>query len=348
MENELVSIIIPNYNNERFIGACLKSVQSQTYRNWEAIVVDDGSTDNSYDICQNLASEDDRIKVIKQKNMRVGAARNRGLEDAKGQYIMFLDSDDLLEPDTIETAYEVLNRTDSDMVQWEARMFTDVPGEPGNHRREGKRVDKFGKSMTPHCEIVANRYESILTLLDSRNRGRDSRFAMLWNSCRCVWTKFSKASIFAELRFPENLEYEDDYIVHQMFWNAKKTVFINDELTNKRNHPNSVLHTMSWKGYFDHLETSSNRLAFCYQENLSKECIRYALHDHGVSLLNLDLMVKRENVDAAMHDELMTRIRDLYYKCKNDMFLIDRIVFWNFVRFPDLSMKIYDRYRRWK
>ena len=90
----MVSIIVPVYNAEKYIDECIQSVLCQTYAAWELLLVDDGSTDNSGNICDKYAREDIRIKVLHQKNQGVSVARNVALDWAKGDYIIFLDSDD--------------------------------------------------------------------------------------------------------------------------------------------------------------------------------------------------------------------------------------------------------------
>ena len=92
----LISVIIPMYNSEKYISRCLESVIKQTYSNLEIIIIDDGSTDNSYAICENLKKVDDRIFIIHQNNLGVSAARNVGLSIVKGKYVTFIDSDDFV------------------------------------------------------------------------------------------------------------------------------------------------------------------------------------------------------------------------------------------------------------
>ena len=100
--NHLVSIIIPTYNTAKYLPACLDSIINQTYRNLEIILIDDGSTDNSYEIAKEYAQKDFRIKLIHQKNAGQSCARNRGIKLATGKYIGFIDSDDQIEKDFIE------------------------------------------------------------------------------------------------------------------------------------------------------------------------------------------------------------------------------------------------------
>lgn len=112
----LISIIIPVYNAEKYINRCIKSIINQSYLELEIIVVNDGSTDNSLSICETLATQDNRIKVISQDNGGVSKARNTGLRSAKGEYVMFLDSDDYMLPDMCKTMLDVLHSKQADCV----------------------------------------------------------------------------------------------------------------------------------------------------------------------------------------------------------------------------------------
>ena len=99
---DLISVIIPVYNVEQYLNRCVDSVINQTYKNLEIILIDDGSTDNSGKICDEYSQKDKRVKVIHQKNMGVSNSRNKGINIAKGKYITFVDSDDVLNCQYIE------------------------------------------------------------------------------------------------------------------------------------------------------------------------------------------------------------------------------------------------------
>ncbi|MBL4592446.1 MAG: glycosyltransferase [Flavobacteriales bacterium] len=113
---KLVSVIIPLYNTERYIKETVVSVLNQTYKNLELIIIDDGSTDNSYQIVSELSNGDDRVHIIQQQNMGVSVARNKGIEIAKGDYIFFLDSDDVWLPKNIELKVEIFKNFNT--VDW--------------------------------------------------------------------------------------------------------------------------------------------------------------------------------------------------------------------------------------
>ena len=98
----MVSIIVPIYNVEQYISKCIESILAQTYRDFELILVDDGSPDNCGKICDEYAKQDSRVHVIHQENSGLSAARNAGIDDAKGEYIMFVDSDDFITDNMLE------------------------------------------------------------------------------------------------------------------------------------------------------------------------------------------------------------------------------------------------------
>lgn len=117
MKNEqLVSVILPIYNVEKYLKRCISSIASQTYRNLEILLIDDGSTDLSADICDRWAEKDERIKTIHKKNAGLGMARNTGIDNASGKYVFFVDSDDYASPDMVEKVVELAEKKNADVV----------------------------------------------------------------------------------------------------------------------------------------------------------------------------------------------------------------------------------------
>ncbi|MBR5657392.1 MAG: glycosyltransferase family 2 protein [Prevotella sp.] len=131
-----ISVIIPIYNKEEYIETCLNKTLKQTFEDFEVIAVDDGSTDRSGQICDQLAEKDSRLKVIHIPNMGVTAARKRGLDEAKGQYVMFSDADDFYLPDALATLYNAIESSKADEViasfvdQYGHYTLSDHIGEP--------------------------------------------------------------------------------------------------------------------------------------------------------------------------------------------------------------------------
>ena len=113
---DLISIIIPVYNSAQYIEECIKSVLEQTYKCFEALLIDDGSDDGSREICEDICKKDERFVIIRQEHIGVSAARNRGLEKAKGQYLFFLDSDDVIHPRLLEELHLLLKKKKAGMA----------------------------------------------------------------------------------------------------------------------------------------------------------------------------------------------------------------------------------------
>ncbi|WP_020005670.1 glycosyltransferase family 2 protein [Brachyspira innocens] len=137
----MVSIIIPVYNVSNYLKTCLESVINQTYKELEIICINDGSTDNSFEILKEYASKDKRITIIDKKNAGVSAARNDGIEKAKGEYIFCIDSDDYIDNDFIEVFYNNAKKNNSDLVVLSTFWNLD------------KRVNKDYHSALPTCSM---------------------------------------------------------------------------------------------------------------------------------------------------------------------------------------------------
>lgn len=129
MNNDLVSIIIPVYNVAQYLDDCLNSIIRQTYKNLEIIIIDDGSTDDSLEICRSFAAKDKRLTVIHQENAGVSAARNAGLSIMTGNYVLFIDSDDRIEQNMVESFIEILDENSKiDAVFCGYKEFDDETG----------------------------------------------------------------------------------------------------------------------------------------------------------------------------------------------------------------------------
>lgn len=126
--SKAVSVIVPVFNAEEYLPACLDSVLAQTLEDFEIIVVDDGSADGSRAIAQGYAERDDRIRVISQPNRRQGAARNHGLREAIGEYVYFLDADDMMAPDLLETCYRACKDDSLDFATFDTIAFAEGEG----------------------------------------------------------------------------------------------------------------------------------------------------------------------------------------------------------------------------
>lgn len=118
MNNPLVTVVVPIYNVEKYLDRCISSIVNQTYKNLEIILVDDGSPDNCPQMCDDWAKKDNRIKVIHKENAGAGMARNTGIDNSCGSYILFVDSDDYIDLQTIEKSVQVIKESQSDVVMF--------------------------------------------------------------------------------------------------------------------------------------------------------------------------------------------------------------------------------------
>lgn len=158
----LVSVIIPTYNYAHLIAQTLENIQAQTYRNWECIVVDDGSMDNTEELIAHYLKQDNRIKYIYQKNQGQAAARNNGIKSSAGKYLQFLDADDLIEAKKFERQVEYLERyPDVDIVYSNVRYF--------RTERMNERLYSMWGDNSPWMPEISGRGEDILLALSGGN-----------------------------------------------------------------------------------------------------------------------------------------------------------------------------------
>ncbi|MDY3060767.1 glycosyltransferase [Fusobacterium sp.] len=207
MEKDLISVIVPVYNIEKYLPRCIDSILDQTYKNWEAIFINDGSTDNSLKILEEYKKRDERIKIIDKKNAGSGAARNDGIETSKGKYIAFLDSDDWYEEDFLEKLYNNLIENSSDVSMCNPKMTYD-------NINKNKKINTYFFN-----EIELNKTpEKILGIL----------------AMPVVWNKLYKKDIIVKnrIKFPNYSFCEDVEFLYKTFLYANKVSKIEDDLYN--------------------------------------------------------------------------------------------------------------------
>ncbi len=224
-----ISVIIPVYNVEKYLGECLDSVVNQSFKDIEIICVDDGSTDKSLEILQEYKRKDDRFVILQQRHAGAGAARNHGLKLAEGKYIQFLDSDDYFEPTLLEELYTRAEKFNSDLTVCSSRKVDDE-----------RNITETGSPNFP-INIDKVPMEQVF----SRQDFKDEIFCLL---IPVVWNKLIKKSFLEEnhLEFPQLTIYEDIAFMHSVVACANRIVTFNKELINYRfNRPGSLVSTRS-------------------------------------------------------------------------------------------------------
>lgn len=221
MENlPLVSVIIPVYNVEEYLRECVDSVINQTYQNTEIILVDDGSTDSSAQICDEYVEKDERITAIHQKNSGPSTTRNTGLENATGKYIYFLDSDDFINDSAIEFLVNTAESNNAELVFFDAHSFSD----DGANIHQGYAIKN---TYEP-----ANGYE-ILTKL---HINKDYHCA--------IYLLFIKKTLLDDnnICFLDSAYCSEDMLfTYQVYCSAKKTVQCRKTLYNRRYRSGSIV-----------------------------------------------------------------------------------------------------------
>lgn len=204
--DRLVSVIVPVFNAEKYLHKCINSILHQTYQKIELILIDDGSTDSSSKICDLYSQNDVRVKVIHQKNAGQAAARNRGIEESNGDFIMFADNDDYLDEKLIENLSDSIQITGADMAGG-VLSFCDEGG-------------KLYESLKP-CVDVRKKQNNIDALM-SYYTGNISGAWYIY-----VWGKLYRKSVFENIRFIEGIKWEDLQIMPHILLNCSTITFDN-------------------------------------------------------------------------------------------------------------------------
>lgn len=286
---ELISIIVPIYNVERYLEKCICSILKQSYSSFEVLLVDDGSTDSSLEICEKWAAEDNRIRILKKSNGGLSDARNFGLRYASGKYITFVDSDDWIEEDYLEFLHASIVRDDSDISTCIYYSCTENGRTPW-------------KGITSDSTEVMDRDSALLSLLYS------SRIDV---SATC---KLYKAKLFEGVSFPVGMHFEDVGTTYKLILKAQKTSVGMRPLYNYLMRPGSIVHQSNNK-IFDR-----SALAAKAYEELSRDpnpvIRRAALRYYAFNCLSVLRMI---NLSDKAQCEEAGRIRKAVLSYKNEI-----------------------------
>ncbi len=262
------SVIIPVYQVEKYLKPCLDSVLAQTFGDFEMILVDDGSTDQSPGICDAYAAKDSRVKVIHQKNSGASCARNAATDLATGQYVIFLDSDDYLLENTFLEDIAQKAQDETDIICYKYRKFDDETG----------KISDCGFSVPtfPACASMAERIEQLVAA--------DAFYCS-------PWTKAIKRSLLEDhgVRFQEGIVSEDQEWYYHVLLHASSIEGIDKSYIAYRQHGNSVSHSFGVKNLNDTatiLETWKNSI-----ENLQTDQKKQTALLHSLAKLYCNLLI---------------------------------------------------------
>ncbi len=230
MKKDLISIIIPIYNMEKYLNKCLDSVINQSYTDIEILLIDDGSTDNSSKICKEYCKIDNRIKYYKKKNGGLSSARNYGMKKVTGTFFGFVDSDDIIHKDMFKILYDNIIRTNADMSICEVTRYTKNP-------------DYY---VTNDYQIY-DKTEVLKIILEDR---KIFNFAV---------NKLYKKELSNQIKFPINKVQEDVGTIYKFIMNTDKIVYTESRLYGYYIRPDSLSNNLTKKFIFDYMELLDKR-----------------------------------------------------------------------------------------
>lgn len=275
-----ISVIIPVHNSRAFLQEALDSLSGQSFEDFEAIIVDDRSTDDSVEIAAEMTKKDSRFKlVVREKTGGPSAARNIGIDHANGRFIVFLDSDDMLHPESLSRLHEVAVETKAEIV---SALFTKEPA-----------FADYNKRPCP----------KIFSPLDATENALYQKEILF-----SVWGKIYSMALFRHMRFREGTWYEDIDLNHRMLQEAKSVAFINERLYFYR--PNSCSFINTWsKGRLDVLNVT-DRIFDDLSRNVPALTKAAADRRFAANFNILGLLYANRIVDNSTEERCLTAIRN--------------------------------------
>ena len=242
MENQLISIIVPIYNVEKYLKKCIESIINQTYKNIEIILVDDGSPDNCGIICDEYSQKDKRIIVIHKENGGLSDARNKGIDIAKGDYLTFIDSDDFVNIDYIEKLYNSIKLNNTKLAQCGISKVNE----------NNEIIEKLN-----YDENYIKTSHEILNELYGKH--------LIENVV--VWNKMYAKELFKNIRFPVGKIHEDEFTTYKLIYYSKNVAIVSDSLYNYRQNNASIMGRKFNIKRLNLLEALEQRIQFFWDKN---------------------------------------------------------------------------------
>lgn len=291
MNQKLLSVIIPAYNSENEISRCLKSICNQTYKNLQIIIIDDGSSDSTFNICEGYKKNDKRIELYKKENQGVSAARNEGLKKTKGEYISFVDSDDFLENNAFEVAINQIKNVDS--------VFF---GYIEHYNTTSKR-----KVIKPNKHGIVDVTEAIKNCITPCNYDVS------------IWNKIFKAEKIKSIYFnTETLLSEDEEWLFKVFERIEKIYLIPTPLYNYVQTKNSITRSesISEETIISGIKAKKEIEKLLVEKKCHVDLYRAKIFD-DIFRLSWNLYINNKKQGFAKIQELISQYRTPFYKSEN-------------------------------
>ncbi len=261
-----ISLIVPVYNVSKYLNKCIDSILKQTYKNLEIILIDDGSTDESPQICDEYAKKDQRIRVYHEKNKGLSATRNQGIRVSTGEFLAFIDSDDTITEDYCETLLNAILLKKADVASASLVM-----------------TRESGYVIETSDDIKESEHNSKLKVYNKRTILKEVLLRKSFKNYVC--TKLYRRELFDSCLFKENICYEDVLFTYEMSKYIKKIVYVNKVCYNYLKRENSITATCSEKNLNDFLDVILYRYNDVYEKNLNYQVYNlFALLESIISI----------------------------------------------------------------
>ena len=272
-QNSLISVIVPVYNVQQYLEKCVKSLLQQTYKKIEIILVDDGSTDQSGILCDEMAEKDERIFVIHKKNGGLSDARNAGIDRATGEYLYFLDSDDYIAKNTLQKLYDKIKQEKADLA-FGGIAFIDETG----HMIKETLPSSKGEEVWDEEQFWQNRYMDID------------------NICSIIaCNKLYHRHLFATERYDVGKLHEDEYICHRIISQCSKIAIVNEVLYYYLQRSSSIMGQGNIENYFYAIEAYSYRFEY-FRKTDCIQLAEFVLFD--ISFILAQIYTNKEKLDV--------------------------------------------------
>lgn len=313
MEGISISIIVPVYNAESYLERCIKSVIAQTWKNWELILIDDGSIDGSGEICNEFAKKDKRIKVIHQKNIGVSVARNVGLANAKGTYIGFVDADDWIDEKMYERLVTEISKTHCDVIMCDATTVY------SNGKRKLDTINQLSTNAMLKKEEITPKL--LLELAGS--------------VCRCLY----RAELVKKEGndFPIGIKFSEDRIFNiKNFGQARKICYIKESYYNRFINLRSAVHRFHID-YFEACKSASYairqaiKISWGNSEEFQKSYLRQLISGAFSAICNyyyrtstLSVRERKDKVKILCDDQYLRDAIETYGVDRKSQWILDK------------------------